>query len=45
MTLRAGIINSFNVSKHVALSLDIRFSGIDGLQNFEIGRASCRERV
>lgn len=34
MTLRAGIINSFNVSKHVALSLDIRFSGIDGLQNF-----------
>ena len=32
-TLRAGIINSFNVSKQVALSLDIRWSGIDGIQN------------
>lgn len=33
MTLRAGLINSFNVSKQVALSLDLRFSGLDGLQN------------
>ncbi len=33
MTLRAGIINSFNVSKQVQLSLDIRWSGLDGLQN------------
>ncbi len=32
-TLRAGWINSFNVSKQVALSLDIRWSGIDGIQN------------
>ncbi len=31
--LRAGIINSFNVSKQVALSLDIRWSDIDGVQN------------
>ena len=34
MTLRAGIINSFRVSKQVALSLDLRFSGLDGLQNY-----------
>ena len=29
LTVRAGIINSFNVSKQVALSLDIRWSGVD----------------
>ena len=29
LTFRAGIINSFNVSKQVQLSLDIRYSGID----------------
>ncbi len=29
LTFRAGIINSFNVSKQVQLSLDLRFSGID----------------
>ncbi len=34
MTLRAGIINSFRVSQQVALSLDVRFSGLDGLQNY-----------
>ena len=33
LTLRAGLINTFNVSKQVALSLDIRWTGIDGLQN------------
>lgn len=33
MTLRAGLINSFNVSKQVQLSLDLRFSGLQGLQN------------
>ena len=33
MTLRAGLLNSFNVSKHVALSLDLRFSGLSALQN------------
>ncbi len=34
MTLRGGLINSFRVSDQVALSLDLRFSGLDGLQNF-----------
>ncbi|MBQ9077793.1 MAG: OmpA family protein [Muribaculaceae bacterium] len=29
LTFRAGLINSFNVSKQVQLSLDLRFSGID----------------
>lgn len=29
ITFRAGIINSFNVSKQVQLSLDLRYSGID----------------
>ncbi len=29
LTFRAGIINSFNISKQVQLSLDIRYSGID----------------
>ena len=29
MTFRAGIINSFNVSKQVQLALDIRYNGID----------------
>ena len=29
LTFRAGLINSFNVSKQVALSLDIRWNGID----------------
>ncbi|MFG6387058.1 MAG: OmpA family protein [Muribaculaceae bacterium] len=33
LNLRAGLINTFNVSKQVALSLDIRWTGIDGLQN------------
>lgn len=32
-SLRAGLINSFNVSKQVQLSLDLRFSGLDGIQN------------
>ena len=34
MTLRAGLINSFRLNKHIALSLDLRFSGLDGLQNW-----------
>jgi len=34
MTLRAGLINSFHLNKHIALSLDLRFSGLDGLQNW-----------
>lgn len=29
LTFRGGILNTFNVSKHVQLSLDIRYSGID----------------
>ncbi len=29
ITFRAGIINSFNISKQVQLSLDIRYSGLD----------------
>lgn len=29
MTFRAGLINSFNLSKQVQLALDIRYSGID----------------
>ncbi len=33
LNLRAGLIHTFNVSKQVALSLDIRWTGIDGLQN------------
>ncbi len=33
LNLRAGLINTFNVSKQVALSLDIRWTGIDGHQN------------
>ncbi len=33
LNVRTGIINTFNVSKQVALSLDIRWSGIDGIQN------------
>jgi outer membrane protein OmpA-like peptidoglycan-associated protein len=33
MTLRAGIINSFNVSKQVQLSLDLRASAIDGYRD------------
>lgn len=33
MTLRTGILQSFNVSKQVALSLDVRYSFVDGLQN------------
>ncbi len=33
MTLRAGLINSFNVSKHVAISLDLRASGLSSIQN------------
>lgn len=31
--MRAGWINSFNVSKQVALSLDIRWTGLGGIQN------------
>ena len=34
MTLRAGLLNSFRLNKHIALSLDLRISGLDGLQNF-----------
>ncbi|MCH5221633.1 MAG: OmpA family protein [Muribaculaceae bacterium] len=34
MTLRAGLINSFNVSKQVAIALDLRYSALDGLQNW-----------
>ena len=33
MTLRAGLINTFNVSKHFAISLDLRASGLSALQN------------
>lgn len=33
LNVRTGIINTFNVSKQVALSLDIRWTGIDGIQN------------
>lgn len=32
--LRAGLINSFRVSEQVALSLDLRFTGLTGLQNY-----------
>ncbi len=31
--LRAGLINTFNLSKQVALSIDIRWTAFDGLQN------------
>lgn len=34
LTVRAGIINSFNVSKRVALSLDLRASVLDGHHDF-----------
>lgn len=34
MTLRAGLINSFRLNKHISLSLDLRISGLDGLQNY-----------
>ncbi len=33
LTWRAGIINSFNVSKQVQLSLDLRFSALDNHKN------------
>lgn len=38
MTFRAGIINSFNVSKQVQLALDIRYNGIDNHKD-EAGEA------
>ena len=38
MTFRAGIINSYNVSKQVQLSLDIRWNGIDNHKD-EVGDA------
>ncbi len=38
MTVRAGIINSFNVSKQVQLALDIRYNGIDNHKD-EAGEA------
>lgn len=38
MTMRAGIINSFNVSKQVQLALDIRWNGIDNHKD-EYGEA------
>lgn len=33
LTFRAGIINSFNVSKQLAVQLDLRASAIDGVQD------------
>ncbi|MDE6575712.1 MAG: hypothetical protein K2L84_10345 [Muribaculaceae bacterium] len=33
MTLRVGLINYFRISKQMQISLDLRFSGLDGLQN------------
>ncbi len=33
LNLRLGLINSFNVTKQFAISLDLRFTGMDGLQN------------
>lgn len=33
LTFRAGLLQSFNVSKQVQLSLDLRWSGIDGTSN------------
>ncbi|MDE6098924.1 MAG: hypothetical protein K2G24_08560 [Muribaculaceae bacterium] len=30
LTIRAGLINSFRLNKHLQLNLDLRFSGIDG---------------
>lgn len=38
LTFRAGIINSFNVSKQVQLALDIRYNGIDNHKD-EAGEA------
>ena len=35
---RAGIINSFNVSKSVALSLDLRASALDGIYDAYVGQ-------
>ncbi len=34
LTFHAGIINSFNVSKQVQLSLDLRASAIDGMRDY-----------
>ncbi len=33
MTLRAGLINTFNITKNFAISLDLRASGLSALQN------------
>ena len=38
LTFRAGIINSFNVSKQVQLSLDLRASAIDGIPDYDGGQ-------
>lgn len=38
LTFRAGIINSFNVSKQVQLSLDLRASAIDGVPDYNGGQ-------
>jgi len=34
LTYRAGLINTFNISKRCALSLDLRFSAIDGVYDY-----------
>ena len=41
LNVRAGLINSFNVSKQVALSLDLRWTGLEGIQN--LGGAGWNE--
>ena len=38
LTFRAGFINSFNVSKQVQLSLDLRASAIDGIPDYSGGQ-------
>ena len=35
MALRAGLINTFNLSKHFALSIDLRATGLSALKNQE----------
>ncbi len=42
LNLRFGLLNSFRVSEQVALNLDLRFTGLDGLQN--VGGANWNEK-
>ncbi len=35
LTVRAGLINQFNITKHFALSLDIRYSAVDTRRRFD----------